>query len=107
MPFKNGPRVFIDNYGESKDLILLFKDYMEDQNYKKIWFNYGFDRHIFYNHGIDCQGFEGDAMQMARLIDPSREPNGYSLNKCSIYYEDEIRKFKDYEIENIQKNTKK
>lgn len=31
----------------------MFKDYMEDKRYKKIWHNYGFDRHIFFNHGIN------------------------------------------------------
>jgi len=46
--------VVIDNFGECHDLILLFKEYMENEKFKKVWFNYGFDRHIFYNHGIDC-----------------------------------------------------
>lgn len=49
-----------------------FKDYFEDPNYLKVWHNYGFDRHILFNHGIDVQGFGGDTMHMARLADPSR-----------------------------------
>lgn len=36
--------------------------------------NVAFDRHIFYNHGIDLQGFKGDTMHMMRLLDPSRGP---------------------------------
>ena len=73
--FGNGPRLFIDNYAEAKDLILEFKEYFEDPEYLKCWHNYGFDRHILYNHGIDCKGFGGDTMHMARLVDPSRLPN--------------------------------
>lgn len=41
---------------------MIFKEYFEDEKYKKIWHNYGFDRHIFYNHGIDVKGFGGDTM---------------------------------------------
>ncbi len=49
------PGLFIDNYLDSKDLVLVFKEYFEDMNYKKVWHNYGFDRHIFFNHGIDVK----------------------------------------------------
>lgn len=65
--FGNGPRVFIDNFGENAGLINHFKDYLENNSYKKVWHNYGFDRHLFYNHGIDVRGFGGDTMHMARL----------------------------------------
>lgn len=73
--FGNGPSnnkykilgLIIDNFAQNSDLILGLKDYFEDSNFKKIWHNYGFDRHIFYNHGIDVQGFAGDTMHMARL----------------------------------------
>jgi len=47
--------LFIDNFGTNHDTIMLFKDYFESQKYKKIWHNYGFDRHVFYNHGIDAK----------------------------------------------------
>ena len=70
--FGNGPRLFIDNYADAEGTIDVFKDYLEDPNYLKCWHNYGFDRHIFYNHGIDVRGFGGDTMHMARLADPSR-----------------------------------
>lgn len=53
--FGNGPRLFVDNFGERADYVQLFKQYFEDENYLKAWFNYGFDRHIFYNHGINVQ----------------------------------------------------
>ena len=105
VPFENGPRVFIDNFGECKDLILLFKDYFEDESLKKVWFNYGFDRHIFFNHGINCLGFEGDSMHMARLLDGSREPKAYSLNKISIHYQKEIQDFKEKNLRKIIKNN--
>lgn len=73
--FGNGPRLFIDNYADANDVILEFKEYLEDPTYLKCWHNYGFDRHIFYNHGINVKGFGGDTMHMARLLDPSLLPN--------------------------------
>lgn len=60
--FGNGPRLFIDNYADAEGLIMEFKEYMENPKYLKCWHNYGFDRHIFYNHGIDVKGFAGDTM---------------------------------------------
>ena len=73
--FGNGPRLFIDNYADANDVILEFKQYFEDPEYLKCWHNYGYDRHILFNHRIDCKGFGGDTMHMARLVDPSRLPN--------------------------------
>jgi len=60
--FGNGPRLMIDNFADAEGTILAFKDYLEDPNYLKCWHNYGYDRHILYNHGIDCKGFGGDTM---------------------------------------------
>jgi DNA polymerase-1 len=97
VPFENGPRLFIDNFGDSTDLILEFKDYFESEDYKKIWFNYGFDRHVIENHNIELKGFGGDVMHMARLLDPTRAPNEYSLAKTSSYYEKQIEKYKIFE----------
>ncbi len=73
--FGSGPRLFIDNYADASGVIMEFKDYLEDPKYLKCFHNYGFDRHIFYNHGIDVKGFGGDTMHMARLADPSKMPN--------------------------------
>ena len=89
--FGNGPRLFIDNYSDAKDIILEFKEYLENDNYLKCWHNYGFDRHILYNHGIDVRGFGGDTMHMARLVDPSRMPGSYSLAKLSEALSEEIK----------------
>ena len=99
--FGNGPRLFIDNFGMSHDNILLFKEYFEDKTYLKSWFNYGFDRHILYNHGINCQGFGGDSMHMARLVDPSRGPKAYSLSKLSEFYLKKINTMKREAISNL------
>ena len=77
--FGNGPRLFIDNFADAEDTILAFKEYFEDPDYLKCWHNYGFDRHILFNHKIDCRGFGGDTMHMARLFDPSLMPGNYSL----------------------------
>lgn len=37
-----------------------------------MWHNYGFDRHVLSNMGIECRGFAGDTLHMARLLDASR-----------------------------------
>lgn len=55
-----------------------FRPWLERESALKVWHNYGFDRHVLYNHGIDVRGFGGDTMHMARLWDASRKA-GYSL----------------------------
>jgi hypothetical protein len=45
----------------------------------QVYHNYGFDRHVLFNHGIDARGFAGDTMHMARLWSASRAKGGYSL----------------------------
>ena len=67
--------LFIDNYADSKGVLLEFKGYFGDKNMLKCWHNYGYDRHVMLNTGIECQGFGGDTMHMARLADASRMPN--------------------------------
>lgn len=103
--FENGPRVFIDNFGECMELIQEFKDYFEDDSMKKVWFNYGFDRHVVNNHGIDLKGFHGDVMHMARLLDGSREPQAYSLSRVSTYYQKEIEKLKRIIINKLESTS--
>jgi DNA polymerase-1 len=74
--FGKGKALFVDCLDESRDLLPLFKGWFEDERYKKVWHNYGFDRHIMFNEGIDCGGFAGDTMHMARLEDSSRAKFG-------------------------------
>jgi len=92
--FGNGPRLFVDNYADSEDVLMEFKEYFEDEEYLKCWHNYGYDRHILFNHGIDCRGFGGDTMHMARLCDPSRMPGDYALAKLSNLLNTEIEESK-------------
>ena len=79
--FGNGPRLLIDNFADAEGTLMEFKEYFESEDYLKCWHNYGFDRHILFNHGIDCKGFGGDTMHMARLFDPSLMPGSYSLER--------------------------
>jgi DNA polymerase-1 len=44
----------------------------------QVWHNYAFDRHVLNNMGIECHdlngnGFGGDTLHMARLLDASRK----------------------------------
>ena len=102
--FGNGPRLFIDNYVDADDVISEFKAYFEDENYLKCWHNYGYDRHILYNHGIDCKGFGGDTMQMARLHDPSKLPNEYALSKLSKIFDKEVEETKQDFIQIVRED---
>lgn len=104
--FGNGPRLIVDNFGERHELVQTFKEYFEDNDYLKSWFNYGFDRHIFYNHGIDVRGFGGDSMHMARLLDPTRGPKSYSLANLTSYYTNEMVNIKTQIIDNMLKEKK-
>ena len=38
----------------------------------QVWHNYGYDRHVLSNMGIECEGFGADTLHMARLLDASR-----------------------------------
>ena len=82
--FGNGPRIWVDTNDEhkAKDIWEAFRPYLESKNIKKVWHNYGFDRHIFNNEGIDVSGFGGDTMHMARLWNSARF-SGYSLETLS------------------------
>lgn len=88
--FGKGPGgiLWIENMDDSDGIALLFKDWFESNTYKKVWHNYGFDRHVMYNMGIDCKGFYGDTMHMARVWDTSLDKmsggEGYSLESLSV-----------------------
>ena len=74
LQFGKGYAIWIENIGQANGLLKeYFQEWFEDENYEKIWHNYGFDRHVMMNEGIDCKGFAGDTMHMARLWDTSRD----------------------------------
>ncbi|EFA79328.1 mitochondrial DNA polymerase A [Heterostelium album PN500] len=83
--FGTGSRLWVDTMGEQGNEILeVFRPYFESESIYKVWHNYGFDRHIFYNHNIDVKGFGGDTLHMARLWDAARNGRGgYSLEGLS------------------------
>eukprot|EP00526_Cylindrotheca_closterium_P001952 CAMPEP_0113609810 /NCGR_PEP_ID=MMETSP0017_2-20120614/4691_1 /TAXON_ID=2856 /ORGANISM="Cylindrotheca closterium" /LENGTH=1049 /DNA_ID=CAMNT_0000518655 /DNA_START=101 /DNA_END=3250 /DNA_ORIENTATION=+ /assembly_acc=CAM_ASM_000147 len=81
-----GSTLWIDNLDDACGILQEFKEWFEDPTIYKVFHNYGFDRHVLWNEGIDCQGFGGDTMHMARLQDTSRAKGqgegqglGYSL----------------------------
>ena len=79
-----GGALWIDNLDEAKGTLDQFKDFFADENQKKVWHNYSFDRAVLYNHDIDTKGFGGDTMHMARLWDSSLK--SYSLADLSKDY---------------------
>ena len=69
---------------DREGILETFKPFFENSAIKKVWHNYGFDRHIFANDGIQCKGFFGDTLHMSRLYDSSRlTKGGYSLESLS------------------------
>ncbi|KAJ1403090.1 ribonuclease H-like domain-containing protein, partial [Ochromonadaceae sp. CCMP2298] len=80
--------LWIDNDGKAAGVLDYFKEWFEDEAAHKVWHNYGFDRHVLFNEGINCMGFAGDTMHMARLHDTGRDKmsgggGGYSLQALS------------------------
>ena len=68
----------------AQGLLLEFKGVLESSRIKKVWHNYGFDRHVLYNEGINAMGLGGDTMHMARMWDTNRlRKGGYSLEELT------------------------
>ena len=62
----------------------IFQPYFESDDVRKVWHNYGFDRHVIENHGVKLRGFAADTMHMARLWNSNRKlEGGYSLEALS------------------------
>jgi len=74
-----GTALWIDNLDDSFGVLQEFKEFFEDERFKTVWHNYGFDRHVMWNEGIDVRGFGGDTMHMARLQDTSRAKYGAGM----------------------------
>jgi hypothetical protein len=78
-----GSSLWIDNLDDACSILQEFKDWFENERFLKVWHNYGFDRHVMWNEGINVLGVGGDTMHMARLQDSSRsrlgQGNGYGL----------------------------
>lgn len=82
--FGSGPCVWIDNDGPAHGTLASFKEILEDEQSAKVFHNFGFDRHVLFNEGIDVRGLTGDTMHMARLWDSARDKaGGYSLESLS------------------------
>ena len=75
------PSARFPGMGEGEAILQMFKPYLEDESILKVWHNYSFDRHMLSNHGINCRGFGGDTMHMARLENAARDK--YALEVLS------------------------
>mmetsp|Transcript_39359 Transcript_39359/g.72103 ORF Transcript_39359/g.72103 Transcript_39359/m.72103 type:complete len:528 (-) Transcript_39359:10-1593(-) len=76
-----GTMLWVDNLDDACGVLHEFKAWLEDEHVLKVWHNYGFDRHVLYNEGINVLGLGGDTMHMARLSDTSRMK--YSLESLT------------------------
>ncbi len=62
----------------------IFKSWLESQQPKcgtKLW---GYDRHVFWNHGIELNGIVADTLDMSRLLNPStklKDGKGHGLKQ--------------------------
>lgn len=67
-------RVFFKNWGEAEEKRWLyrFQPWLEDDRFWKVGANfYGYDRHIFNNHGIKVEGVVFDNVRASRFDNPS------------------------------------
>lgn len=55
-----GTMLWIDNLDDACGILHEFQDWLEDESVLKVWHNYGFDRHVLWNEGINVLGFGGD-----------------------------------------------
>jgi hypothetical protein len=55
-----GTMLWIDNLDDACGVLNEFKSWLEDETVLKVWHNYGFDRHVLWNEGINVLGFGGD-----------------------------------------------
>lgn len=80
-----GKALFVDT--TQPDVLQAFQGFFASSSLKKVWHNYGFDRHVIENMKMELNGFGGDTMHMARLYDSSRLKtyggDGYSLASLS------------------------
>lgn len=83
--FGLGPMMWVDtavgSAAEQSEIMEVFGHYFRDNNIRKVWHNYSFDRHVLANHGIECRGFHADTLHMARLQNTARR--SYSLESLS------------------------
>ena len=77
----SGKALFVDT--TVPEVLDQFRDFFASNTIKKVWHNYGFDRHVVENMDLAMNGFGGDTMHMARLYDSARlrthGGDGYSL----------------------------
>lgn len=58
-----GTMLWVDNLDDACGVLEEFKEWLEDETVMKVWHNYGFDRHVLWNEGIDVLGFGGDTSE--------------------------------------------
>ena len=66
-----GYALWVDTTDEA--VLMALKPFLEAEDRLKVWHNYGFDRHVIWNHGVDVRGLGGDTMHLARLWDAARK----------------------------------
>ncbi|KAK9789941.1 hypothetical protein WJX73_004973 [Symbiochloris irregularis] len=76
--------VMLDNEEANEEIREALRPFFAAPHIRKVWHNYSFDRHVLANCGIECSGFAGDTMHMARLWDSARKgKSNYSLESLS------------------------
>ena len=78
---------------DEKNILSIFKPYLEDKSIKKIGQNIKFDYIIFYHRGIDINSME-DTMLMSYVLDAGK--NRHNMDTLSeIHLDHKTIKFKD------------
>lgn len=81
-------RLWVDTACEDGEAIMqVFKKWLENRSFKKVFHNWSFDSHMFANHGVHVKGFAGDTMHMGRLWDSSRALSGGGYKLSSLCHD--------------------
>ncbi|CAG9463715.1 unnamed protein product [Pedinophyceae sp. YPF-701] len=73
-------QLWVDLGGRRREEILdALRPFLESVQVRKVWHNYGFDRHVLENEGVALRGFSGDTLHMARLWRTDLGGKEYSL----------------------------
>jgi len=81
-------RLWVDTANEEGEAVMqVFKTWLENRSFKKVFHNWSFDSHMFANHGVHVKGFAGDTMHMGRLWDSSRALTGGGYKLSSLCHD--------------------
>jgi DNA polymerase-1 len=82
-PGPPGARLFIPFTGSTLSVFPLFKEWLQDPRYKKVFHHAKYDMSVFENHGVEVKGLYYDTYVLDWLVDENREGK-HGLKDCAL-----------------------